>query len=159
MLADPPEGTTPVISVAPESWARVPVQAGQTLSLVMHGYVAAPHFHEVRLHVLPGVTDLAGGPMPRHPESVAGLPARTSLVLTDQAQGLPDIPEGATAARIAVEGGVARVATAAPEPTANDGERWGDGSVWQISGRDDLLALRAVTASGAPKLSITYTKG
>ncbi|EYB69039.1 hypothetical protein DEIPH_ctg011orf0001 [Deinococcus phoenicis] len=83
--------------------------------------------------------------------------SRTTLVLTGQAQALPNIPAEATGARIGVEGGVARIATAAPDPTPADGERWGDGSVWQVSG-PDLRTLKAVAAGGNPKLSITYTK-
>ncbi|EYB67011.1 hypothetical protein DEIPH_ctg052orf0001 [Deinococcus phoenicis] len=84
--------------------------------------------------------------------------SRIALALTAQAQALPNIPAGATGARVSVEGGVARVATAAPDPTPADGERWPDGSVWEVSGRTDLLAFRAVTASGNPKLQITYTQ-
>lgn len=84
--------------------------------------------------------------------------SRTTLALSDQAQALPGIPAEATGARIAVEGGAARIATAAPDPTATDGERWEGGSVWQVTG-PDLRALRVVAASGNPNFHITYTKG
>lgn len=82
---------------------------------------------------------------------------RTNLTLTAQAQALPAIPASATGARITVEAGDARIATAAPDPTATDGELWLEGSVWYVAGRADLLAFRAVAARSTPVLQITYT--
>lgn len=97
---------------------------------------------------------VGGGSAPAGTVSVS----RTTLALSDQAQALPGIPAEATGARIAVEGGAARIATAAPDPTATDGERWEGGSVWQVTG-PDLRALRVVAASGNPNFHITCTKG
>lgn len=82
--------------------------------------------------------------------------SRTSLTLTSSAQALPSIPAAATAARIVVEGGVARIATVPPVPTATDGDPWADGTVWQLEGRADLLGFRAILGTGNPVLRVTY---
>lgn len=114
---------------------------------------AVPVGPDAPLHVRVVDGAVGGGSGPTQTVSLS----RTTLALTPQAQALPDIPAGATGARIAVEGGTARIATVAPPPTAADGESWGDGSVWRVSGRADLLAFRGVIASGAPTLCVTYT--
>ena len=80
--------------------------------------------------------------------------SRQTLTLTASAQGLT-VPAGATAARISVRGGSASVAVTAPAPTATEGDLWPDGSMWEL-GQSELNGFRAVPASGAPVLSITY---
>ena len=80
--------------------------------------------------------------------------SRQTLTLTASAQGLT-VPAGATAARISVRGGNASVAVTAPAPTATEGDLWPDGSMWEL-GQDELMGFRAVVASGAPVLQVTY---
>ncbi|WP_027459256.1 hypothetical protein [Deinococcus murrayi] len=99
------------------------------------------------------VTVVSGGSAPDTAPLVSL--SRSTVTMTAQVQALPAIPAGARAARVAVEGGAVRIATCQPQPTPTDGERWGDGTVWEVSG-PDLLNLRVVAASGAPTLHVTY---
>ena len=80
--------------------------------------------------------------------------SRQSLTLTSAAQGLT-APAGAVGARLSVRGGSASVAVTAPAPTASEGDLWPDGSMWEL-GQGELAGFRAVVASGAPVLHITY---
>ena len=80
--------------------------------------------------------------------------SRQTLALSDRAQGLT-VPASATAARISVRGGNASVAVTAPAPTASEGDLWPDGSMWEL-GQGELSGFRAVVASGAPVLQVTY---
>ena len=80
--------------------------------------------------------------------------SRQTLALTDAAQGLM-LPAGAVAARISVRGGSASVAVVEPAPTATEGDLWADGTMWKLT-LDELAGFRAVVASGAPVLQITY---
>ncbi|WP_288481026.1 hypothetical protein [uncultured Deinococcus sp.] len=79
---------------------------------------------------------------------------RQTLTLTDIAQALT-VPAGATGATIGVRGGSASVACAAPAPTATSGLLWSDGSSWGLEAYE-LVSLRAVIATGAPVLDVTY---
>lgn len=79
---------------------------------------------------------------------------RQILPLSAVAQGLT-LPAGAIAAEIGVSGGTARVAIASPDPTATAGRVWGDGTGWRLHDYE-LTPFRAIIASGAPVLDITY---
>ena len=76
-----------------------------------------------------------------------------SVVTTGQVGSTP--AAGAVAARISVRGGSASVAVVEPAPTATEGDLWADGTMWKLT-LDELAGFRAVVASGAPVLQITY---
>jgi hypothetical protein len=63
--APPPE--PPAVTVAPESWAQVPLAGSRLYVYFMHGGVAPEHLEEVTLWCLPGACQIGAGPMGRHP--------------------------------------------------------------------------------------------
>ena len=89
--------------------------------------------------------------LPVPPTAILG---RQTLTLTNAPQSL-NVPTGATGADFGVRGGSASVAFAAPAPTATTGRLLPDGGSWHLEAYE-LSALRAVIASGAPVLDVTY---
>lgn len=145
MLDAPPQGAVPLISVAPQSWAQVPVRGGEVLSLVMHGIVSAPHMDEVRLAFVPGRAALAAGPLPRHPSTAPAVHPPEALAVTADETGLA-LPAGATHATVHVVSGSVRRSIGGAPGVGTPGLSAGDSE--EIAGAE-LAAYRLVRDGAA----------
>ena len=160
----PDDSNAPLVSVAPESWARVPVKAGKLLSMAMNGGIGEPaHLYEVSVVYLPGVIDLAAGPMPRHLAPVPTIPAfqPQTLTATD--------PNPAYTAEFALSSGQDLAVSMAGAIGGNgsetitlqgwDGSGWVDLSVQGIFGESPSSTLYNTATSSKYRVQVRVRRG